>query len=306
MKSLFLYLTLGSLAARVFAGADAPPSDWIDPDTGHRILRLSAEPGSSTLYFHDNSYTPEGDKLIFNTPSGVAVMDITQLGLQPPKIERLIPGRGANMARQSREVYVSRGRGAFGGGGARGAGATNAPTAVPGAPTSTNQPPGARGLAGGGRGGGPVYAVNVDTMQERLITNAVSTVISCNESFGFIVLRGDAAIDPTGQTQPPPAHPYVSQLQRMFPGKKLEDLTPDQQYSVQKEENLARMTLNPSPAAYTFINLKPARASPADTSMATWTTSNSIPPTPICCFTPTKAPGTKWTAPGPSAPTAPA
>ena len=233
-------------------------------------------------------------------------MDITQLGLQPPKIERLIPGRGANMARQSREVYVSRGRGAFGGGGARGAGATNAPTAVPGAPTSTNQPPGARGLAGGGRGGGPVYAVNVDTMQERLITNAVSTVISCNESFGFIVLRGDAAIDPTGQTQPPPAHPYVSQLQRMFPGKKLEDLTPDQQYSVQKEENLARMTLNPSPAAYTFINLKPARASPADTSMATWTTSNSIPPTPICCFTPTKAPGTKWTAPGPSAPTAPA
>jgi oligogalacturonide lyase len=42
----------------------------------------------------------------------------------------------------------------------------------------------------------------------------------------------------------------------MFPGKKLEDLTPDQQYSVQKEEGLARMTLDPSPAAYTFINLK--------------------------------------------------
>jgi oligogalacturonide lyase len=70
------------------------------------------------------------------------------------------------------------------------------------------------------------------------------------------LLRGDAAIDPTGKTQKPAARPYVSQLQRMFPGKKLEDLTPDQQYSVQKEESLARGTLDPQPAAYTFINLK--------------------------------------------------
>jgi len=89
-----------------------------------------------------------------------------------------------------------------------------------------------------------------------LITNAVSTTISCDESFGFILLRGDAAIDPTGQTPRPAARPYVPQLQRMFPGKKLEDLTPDQQYSVQKEEGLARMAYDPPPAAYTFINLK--------------------------------------------------
>ena len=70
------------LAARAWAQTNTsqPPADWIDPDTGHRIIRLSTEPGSSTLYFHDNSYTPEGDKLIFNTPSGVAVMDITKLG----------------------------------------------------------------------------------------------------------------------------------------------------------------------------------------------------------------------------------
>jgi len=263
MKSIFLYLTIGALLGPVGC-ANAPPTrpdvpgvDWIDPDTGHRIIRLSTEPGSSTLYFHDNSYTPEGDKLLFNTPGGVAVMDITKLGVQPPRIEQLIPGRGANMARKSREVYVSRGRGGFGGSaGLRGAGATNAATAAQGAPASTNQPSGRRGLAGGGRGAGPVYAVNVDNQQERLITNAVSTVISCDESYGFIVLRGDAALDPTGRTRPPPARPYVSQLQRMFPGKKLEDLTPDQQYSVQKEEGLARMTLNPAPAAYTFLNLK--------------------------------------------------
>jgi oligogalacturonide lyase len=216
-------LFLLSTGARAAVETNAPPTDWVDPDTGHRILRLSTEAGSGTLYFHNNSYTPEGDKLIFNTPGGVAAMDITKLGAQPPKLEIVTRGGGANMARRSREVYVS--------GGGRGGGAV-------------------------GRGGGGVYAVNVDTKQERLITNAVSTTISCDESFGYILLRGEAAMDPTGKTVKPAARPYVPQLQRMFPGKKLEDLTPDQQYSVQKEEGLARGTLDPSPAAYTFINLK--------------------------------------------------
>jgi oligogalacturonide lyase len=103
---------------------------------------------------------------------------------------------------------------------------------------------------------GPVYAVNVDTKQERLIKNAVSTVINCDETFGFLVVRGAAAIDPTGQTRPPATRPYVSQLQRMFPGKTMADLTTFQQYAVRKEENLARRTLDPQPEAYTFINLK--------------------------------------------------
>ena len=250
-----LALTLALAALR--ATAADPPSDWIDPDTGHRVIRLSAESGSGTLYFHDNSYTPEGDKLIFNTPSGVAVMDITKLGQQPPKIEALIQGGSANMARRSREVYVTRGgRGGRGGGrGLRDGNTTNAPADAATGVASTNQPPRGRGFGGGGRGG-PVYAVNVDNKQERLITNAVSTVISCDESYGYIVITGDAAIDPTGNTKPPPAKAYVPQLQRMFPGKKLEDLTPDQQYSVQKEEGLARRTLAPAAAAYIFINLK--------------------------------------------------
>ena len=245
------------------ASAAELPADWIDPSTGHRVIRLSTEPDSRTLYFHDNSYTPNGDKLIFNTPSGVAVMDITKLGTQPPRLEIIAAGmRGANMARRTREVYVQRGggRGAdgrgFGGGGANGA-AIQPPGSQ--TPASTNQPPGGRGGRGGrggGFGGGPVYAINVDTKQERLVTNAVSTVINCDETFGYTLLRGEAAIDPSGKTPAPEARPYVPQLQRMFPGKKLEELTPDQQYSVQKEEGLARGTLAPQPAAYTFINLK--------------------------------------------------
>ena len=88
---------------------DANPTDWVDPETGHRIIRLSTEMGSRTLYFHDDSYTPEGDKLIFNTPSGVGVVDITKLGEEPVKMEIVTRGTGAIMARRSREVYVSRG-----------------------------------------------------------------------------------------------------------------------------------------------------------------------------------------------------
>ncbi|MSU24581.1 MAG: oligogalacturonate lyase, partial [Opitutus sp.] len=63
--------------SRTFA-ADAPPadpttkipSDWIDLDTGHRVIRLSPDNGGSSLYFHQNGYTPEGDKLIIHTRDG--------------------------------------------------------------------------------------------------------------------------------------------------------------------------------------------------------------------------------------------
>ncbi|MGN6124062.1 MAG: hypothetical protein ACTHOJ_14035 [Sphingomonas oligoaromativorans] len=38
-------------APQSVAKADIP-REWIDPDTGHRIVRLSDEPGSSSLYFN--------------------------------------------------------------------------------------------------------------------------------------------------------------------------------------------------------------------------------------------------------------
>ena len=41
--------------------AGEPPRDWIDPKTGHRIVRVSSEPGSLGLYFYRPVYTPLGD-----------------------------------------------------------------------------------------------------------------------------------------------------------------------------------------------------------------------------------------------------
>jgi oligogalacturonide lyase len=110
MRSCILgLLALGWATAPVFA-ADDPPAEWIDPATGHRLIRLSQEPGSSSLYFHQNTYTPEGDKLVFNTRGGIAAVDLTTLGVKPPKVELVVPGASAiATARRTRDVYHARG-----------------------------------------------------------------------------------------------------------------------------------------------------------------------------------------------------
>lgn len=39
LPGVILALTLACMAAR----AEAPPTDWVDPSTGHRIIRLSGD-----------------------------------------------------------------------------------------------------------------------------------------------------------------------------------------------------------------------------------------------------------------------
>src|SRR5262249_11640800 len=58
------------------ARAQEVPREWIDPDTGHRIVRLSDEPGSASLYFHQNAYTPDGQKLLITTPTGLSTVNL--------------------------------------------------------------------------------------------------------------------------------------------------------------------------------------------------------------------------------------
>src|SRR5579862_4241260 len=248
MSRFFAFAIVLFTTASIFA-ADENPTDWIDPSTGHRVIRLSQQMGSRTFYFHDNSYTPEGDKLAFNTQEGVAIVDITKLGTEPPKMEIIGQGTGAIMARKTREIYLAQGGGRGRGRGRGGNGAATEPSGV--AATPSTQP--GFGSPGGGNGG-PVFAINIDTKAQRQIANAVSTIISCDETWGFVLARD--AVDPTGKTPRPATRPYVSQLQRMFPGRTMAELPLNQQYAVQKEEGLARRTLDPSPAAFTFINLK--------------------------------------------------
>ena len=53
-----------------------PPKSWIDKDTGHRIVRLTDEPGSASFYFNVNAYTPDGSEMVYTTPEGINVLDL--------------------------------------------------------------------------------------------------------------------------------------------------------------------------------------------------------------------------------------
>jgi oligogalacturonide lyase len=87
------------------AWAQDPPREWIDPDTGHRVVRLSDEPGSSSFYFHQNRYTAGGDKMVFSTREGLSVLDF-----KTHKITPLVQGvaRNAIVGRKTRKVFYLR------------------------------------------------------------------------------------------------------------------------------------------------------------------------------------------------------
>ncbi|ADW68424.1 oligogalacturonate lyase family protein [Granulicella tundricola] len=53
-----------------------PPKTWVDKDTGHRVIRLTDEPGSSGFYFNNNAYTPDLKTMIYNAPDGIRGMDM--------------------------------------------------------------------------------------------------------------------------------------------------------------------------------------------------------------------------------------
>src|SRR6266567_3823868 len=81
---------------------ETPRKDWIDSDTGHRVVRLTDDAGGSTLYFHDNAFSPDGDKLMFNTPTGIAVLDVAKIGTDRATLEIVVPrARGGYFARRS-------------------------------------------------------------------------------------------------------------------------------------------------------------------------------------------------------------
>jgi oligogalacturonide lyase len=56
--------------------AQEAPREWTDADTGHRIVRLSDEPGSGSLYFNQNGYTADGRKLIYTSPAGIHALEL--------------------------------------------------------------------------------------------------------------------------------------------------------------------------------------------------------------------------------------
>ncbi len=105
MNKNLIFSVLSALILTIsIAAQTAPelPREWIDSETGHRIVRLSDEPGSQSFYFHQNGYTASGDKLVFSTREGLSTYNFAT-----KKIEQIVEGRTGSVVvgKKTRKVF---------------------------------------------------------------------------------------------------------------------------------------------------------------------------------------------------------
>lgn len=79
-----------------------PPTQWIDPDTGHRVMQLSTEPGSESIYFNLNPFTPDGKQMVITTPGGISMVNLETREVRP-----IIKGRAhiIMVGRKTGKIY---------------------------------------------------------------------------------------------------------------------------------------------------------------------------------------------------------
>lgn len=58
------------------AAAGTPPVSWIDKDTGHRVIRLTDQNGSQSLYFNHTAFTPDGKQMVYTANQNIYLVDI--------------------------------------------------------------------------------------------------------------------------------------------------------------------------------------------------------------------------------------
>lgn len=81
------------------------PKQWVDPDTGHLVIRLSTEPGTASLYFHQYPFSPDGKEMVMTDPQGLAAVN-----LQTHVVRQIVKGRAfpLTVGRKSGDVYYVR------------------------------------------------------------------------------------------------------------------------------------------------------------------------------------------------------
>jgi oligogalacturonide lyase len=110
--------SVAASATEAKSDAAEPPTEWIDPATGHRIIRLSREPGTSSLYFHQNAYIDNKLLVTIARPqtnnsrrtTALATIDLSTLGSSLPVIKVIAEGNFRDMVvgRKSGNVYYVR------------------------------------------------------------------------------------------------------------------------------------------------------------------------------------------------------
>lgn len=106
MRRTFGIVAIGCLMSMTAMLADGLPKDWIDPATHHRVIRISEEPDSQSLYFNFNAYTPQNDKMVISTPKGLASFNFKTHALKlivSGKVHLLFTGH------RTRQVYYETG-----------------------------------------------------------------------------------------------------------------------------------------------------------------------------------------------------
>jgi oligogalacturonide lyase len=106
-------LAIGSVATgakedRTPSVASEPPREWVDAQTGHRVVRLSTQPNTRSLYFHQNGITPDGRFVIASSPAGITAIEIATRHnrvIVPGKAQPLFVGRKTGL------VYFMRSEG---------------------------------------------------------------------------------------------------------------------------------------------------------------------------------------------------
>lgn len=82
------------------------PREWMDRDTGHRVVRVSDEAGSRSLYFTQHAFLRDG-RLVYSSPSGIRAVD-----LDSRKTETLVAEKAKliEVGRKDGRVYYRKGR----------------------------------------------------------------------------------------------------------------------------------------------------------------------------------------------------
>jgi oligogalacturonide lyase len=75
IRTVLSALLLAS-ALRGAAYAEEPPTTWVDKETGHRVFRLTPEPGSSGFYFNVNAYSPNKRWMVYSAPDGIHLFEL--------------------------------------------------------------------------------------------------------------------------------------------------------------------------------------------------------------------------------------
>ena len=104
-----LFLVLAGIACGE-SGRKRPPlrDEWIDKDTGHKIIRLSRGEGNYEMfYFHQDPFTAEGDKMVFigSTEKGRAAFTVDLKTLETRRITSDHPVSFEVVAPKRRELF---------------------------------------------------------------------------------------------------------------------------------------------------------------------------------------------------------